>query len=55
MIDFLKYCWLKVQNGGNIYANLNNCHICFFMSFNYKYSFFCFVAIKMTVKVLGNY
>ena len=27
MFYFLKCCWLKVQNEGNIYTNLNKCHI----------------------------
>ena len=31
------------------------CHICFFVLYISKNSCFCFVAIKMNVKVLGNY
>ena len=39
----------------NIHKNLNNCHNCFFMFCSYENSSFCFVVIKINVKVLGNY
>ena len=41
--------WPKVQNGRNIYTNLNTCHNCFFMLCSYQNSCFCSYKDKCKV------
>ena len=54
LFDFVAIAGQNFKKGRK-YWNLNNCHNCIFMLCSYKSSHFCFVAIKINVKVLSNY
>ena len=44
----------KVQNEENICKNLDNCYNYFFILSSYENSSFCFLVIKINVKVSDN-